>query len=549
MLTKITDADMEGKGVTPLPDVPALDSETMKYKFEEILRDVVIPLINANADATADREEATTMINTAIDTYVIAVYDADKAVSTAGGIVAYVDSRKGEIQQMIDISITDEVMKVLDAEGAVKTAGGIVAYVDSRKPEVQKMIDDTMIDIGAGDMAGATYDPDGSVAAAGGIPTFAKGLADTAQTNATNAAAAALKPLSDAYTAATVADMVVMCTAAMSGANCLITHPTITPTQFCFVAPAAYASTMTFQFQVGAAAAEGLSVVGIDGQALFDGAWAAGAVVTLKRSGTSAFFKSGGGAVRGIIPATAASTAELPASGSDGQIIILGPVEGEAYLARNAPTGSNLVVNKIWLTRDPAGPHYTVSNKGVKYAFSAIQQWDGSAWVTPSGYVFNNGVWVPFHNDIVWFNAANSMYVDSSQTISKGLVSHLDGDGDTTKNYWRRSSHNNSGNGSGTIRPGFDLTKYRTLELEYSLYVRSGNYGDSALSLASDVDGVENVKIDSARRNKGVNRVTERTTINFDITALTGTYYMIASASTPSVGDSNATLYHATLKP
>lgn len=45
-LSKITDADLEGKGVTPLDDIPGLSATEMKYKFEEIVRDIVIKKYN-----------------------------------------------------------------------------------------------------------------------------------------------------------------------------------------------------------------------------------------------------------------------------------------------------------------------------------------------------------------------------------------------------------------------------------------------------------------------------------------------------------------------
>ena len=50
-LKKITDADMQGKGTTYLADRPNLGSTAiLKRKFEEIVRDSVIPIINKNVD-------------------------------------------------------------------------------------------------------------------------------------------------------------------------------------------------------------------------------------------------------------------------------------------------------------------------------------------------------------------------------------------------------------------------------------------------------------------------------------------------------------------
>lgn len=47
-LRKITDEDLAKKGVMPLADVPGLSANDMKYKFEEIVRAVVIPIFNQN---------------------------------------------------------------------------------------------------------------------------------------------------------------------------------------------------------------------------------------------------------------------------------------------------------------------------------------------------------------------------------------------------------------------------------------------------------------------------------------------------------------------
>ncbi len=56
-LRKITEYDLEGKGVIGMPDVPELTATEMQKKVEEIVRDVVIPLFNSNVDKTATKEE------------------------------------------------------------------------------------------------------------------------------------------------------------------------------------------------------------------------------------------------------------------------------------------------------------------------------------------------------------------------------------------------------------------------------------------------------------------------------------------------------------
>ena len=53
-LNRITTAELDGLGVTYLPDVPAMSSAELKGKFEEIIRKVVIPKVNAMIDMIND---------------------------------------------------------------------------------------------------------------------------------------------------------------------------------------------------------------------------------------------------------------------------------------------------------------------------------------------------------------------------------------------------------------------------------------------------------------------------------------------------------------
>lgn len=49
-LNKITENDLEGKGVIGQPDVPGLSAEEMQAKVEEIVRSVAIVKINEIID-------------------------------------------------------------------------------------------------------------------------------------------------------------------------------------------------------------------------------------------------------------------------------------------------------------------------------------------------------------------------------------------------------------------------------------------------------------------------------------------------------------------
>lgn len=56
--TKITGADLSGKGVIGLPDAPGLAIRDMQSKFDEIAIDVIVPKHNALVDALMSSDGA-----------------------------------------------------------------------------------------------------------------------------------------------------------------------------------------------------------------------------------------------------------------------------------------------------------------------------------------------------------------------------------------------------------------------------------------------------------------------------------------------------------
>lgn len=87
-LKKITAEDLSGKGVLGQPNVPGLSAEEMQRKVEEIVRDVVIPAMNENAD------EAENLFATKNDLEQV-VLDSG-AVGTVFGRVGNVVPQKGD---------------------------------------------------------------------------------------------------------------------------------------------------------------------------------------------------------------------------------------------------------------------------------------------------------------------------------------------------------------------------------------------------------------------------------------------------------------------
>lgn len=106
-LGKITSGMVADKGVLPLGDIPNLEADEMKYKFEEIVREVVIPSLNKNAENTYDKGETESLIekrvvdlgladmrmdrydpqNRGLDVYAYADEVGERIVSDSGGVL------------------------------------------------------------------------------------------------------------------------------------------------------------------------------------------------------------------------------------------------------------------------------------------------------------------------------------------------------------------------------------------------------------------------------------------------------------------------------
>lgn len=77
-LKKITSADLEGKGVVGMADTPNLSALEMQNKVEEIVRSVVIPVINHNIDYTVSKKELNeTIFNSGSGDMMTEFYDSN----------------------------------------------------------------------------------------------------------------------------------------------------------------------------------------------------------------------------------------------------------------------------------------------------------------------------------------------------------------------------------------------------------------------------------------------------------------------------------------
>lgn len=139
--TKITSEDTSGKGVIGIPDTPALTTTAMQEKFDEIALDVLVPKHNALIDELESTESGKGADAIGFDTGTSGI-----TAETAG---AALRELKGELD---DKATTADVLTKDNAAEFTPTG--------QYNPATKKYVDDTVVAIGAGDMAKAVYDTD-----------------------------------------------------------------------------------------------------------------------------------------------------------------------------------------------------------------------------------------------------------------------------------------------------------------------------------------------------------------------------------------------------
>lgn len=136
---KITQEELEKVGVTTLPDIPSLQAEEMKRKFEETAKELIVPRINKLIDELM----------------------AEAAAAVIGAAVpeGLPEETEKTVQKVIQAVFDELENHKNDAENPHKvTALQTGAYT---KQETDQAIGEKVQQIGAGDMAKATYDKEG----------------------------------------------------------------------------------------------------------------------------------------------------------------------------------------------------------------------------------------------------------------------------------------------------------------------------------------------------------------------------------------------------
>lgn len=133
---KIADADVKGKGNVGRPDTPGVSTAEMQRIMDEIPREVIIPAFNALIDALADKTSAATLGITAP-----AEIAGNTVQEVVNALLAYVNAHKNDQENPHAV-----------------TAAQVDAYT---KKQTDDAISKKVVEIGAGDMTQAVYDPTG----------------------------------------------------------------------------------------------------------------------------------------------------------------------------------------------------------------------------------------------------------------------------------------------------------------------------------------------------------------------------------------------------
>lgn len=142
---KITDQDVAGLGVSDLPDVPGLTAADLKAQFDEYsryLKNRFNQLIDELAEKSAAKFIGSEDGNVQADINTLKEQIALKAESVALNALAELVKQKANAADVVAKDSTE-------------------AYVPTTpySPATKKYVDDTLVAVGAGDMATSVYDP------------------------------------------------------------------------------------------------------------------------------------------------------------------------------------------------------------------------------------------------------------------------------------------------------------------------------------------------------------------------------------------------------
>ena len=136
---KITQADLAGKGVIGQPQNPGLSVRQMQESVEQVPREVIVPALN---ELAGQLEAETAAANLGAEVPGAADLPEDTPHTVQGVLSALLGYIKAHLLR------TDNPHGVTAAQAGAYT-----------KAETQAVVDQKIVEVGAGDMAKATYDP------------------------------------------------------------------------------------------------------------------------------------------------------------------------------------------------------------------------------------------------------------------------------------------------------------------------------------------------------------------------------------------------------
>lgn len=159
---KIEQTDLKGKGVTGLPDTPRLSTDAMQKKFDELAKDVIIPIYNEmiaqlekdtaaadiGAKATEHFEEPTGKLQALLDVLAAVIYENQQARHTHENKLT-LDEITENVKEGYDRLVT--LLKGINSIDKVVTGS------EDRIP-TSKAIAEFVEELGGGDMVRAIYD-------------------------------------------------------------------------------------------------------------------------------------------------------------------------------------------------------------------------------------------------------------------------------------------------------------------------------------------------------------------------------------------------------
>ena len=138
-LRKITEADLQGKGNVGKADTPGVSTAEMQRILDELPREVIVPAVNELAEQL---EAETAAANLGAEVPGAADLPEDTPHTVQGVLSALLGYIKTHLLR------TDNPHGVTAAQAGAYT-----------KAETQAVVDQKIVEVGAGDMAKATYDP------------------------------------------------------------------------------------------------------------------------------------------------------------------------------------------------------------------------------------------------------------------------------------------------------------------------------------------------------------------------------------------------------